>query len=138
MEFSSYKITIVVDPEFGDRLSTLATARPVWIADTATNRKAAERHWREHEHEPDRGGVTTFRFDPTDTPEDQCAGILETVYRHHGPDADDPPCTVIEVIGARLTSALRSAFGEYGVAYFAERPDGFQASTIPTGFEEID
>ena len=128
MEFAHYKVTIVVDPEFGDQLSDLATGEPVWIADTALNRRAAERHWREHRKTRDKGGVTTFRFDPADTPEQQCAGILEMVSRHHGPNSGGPACTLIEVLSAHLTSTLRSNFQEYGFTHFAERPGGFLAS----------
>jgi hypothetical protein len=53
-------LTIVVDPEFGDRLSEPAEHGPVWLAQTPTNRAAAVRWWNAHSPPGATQGVTTF------------------------------------------------------------------------------
>jgi hypothetical protein len=97
---------------------------PVWIADSPSNRLSAEQ-LRRGRH--DVLNVTTFRFDPQDSPEGRVAGILGTVDLHHGHYSQAPPYSVIEVFGASLTPALRRAFSEYGLSHFRERAGGFRA-----------
>jgi len=41
----SYRVSIVVDPNFGSRLHELAARMHVWAVDTPPNRAAAERIW---------------------------------------------------------------------------------------------
>jgi hypothetical protein len=121
-------VTIVVDPEFGDRLYAVAKETPVWIVDTPLNRAAAEFVRAQNpEHRPP-SDVTTFQVDRDSTPEEWCANILGAVDLHHGEYSDDPPYTVVEVIGAPLTVKLRQAFSEYELNAFVERAAGFQAS----------
>ncbi|HKY29322.1 MAG TPA: hypothetical protein VJM12_15385 [Pyrinomonadaceae bacterium] len=45
MTESNATVAIVVDPDFGERLLSLANEMPVWIADTSTNRIIAESLW---------------------------------------------------------------------------------------------
>jgi len=121
-------VTIVVDPEFGDRLYAVAKETPVWIVDTPVNRAATEvvRAQNPEHHHP--GGVTTFQIARNATPEEWCANILATVDLHHGEYSHDPPYTVVEVIGAPLTIRLRQTFSEYELNAFVEKEDGFGAS----------
>lgn len=70
-----YKVAVVVDPRFGERLLEIAARMPVWIADTPENRPAVERHWGEHSGQSTNEGVTAFKVDPTSTPEDWCASF---------------------------------------------------------------
>jgi len=119
-------VTIVVDPEFGERLCAVAKETPVWIVDTPLNRAAVEVAWNPEQHLPN--GVTTFRVEPNSTPEEWCAKILGTVDLHHGEYSQDPPYAVVEVIGTPLTNRLRQAFSEYELNAFAERVSGFRAS----------
>ena len=58
-----YAVAVVLDLEFGDRLSELAARLPVWIVDTPANRRAAQKHWGEHPGLSDTEGVTTFKVD---------------------------------------------------------------------------
>jgi len=40
-----YKVYIVVDLEFGEKLAELERGVPVWIVDTPTNKPVAQRFW---------------------------------------------------------------------------------------------
>jgi hypothetical protein len=124
----SKTVTIVVDPEFGDRLYAVAKETPVWIVDTPINRAAAEvvRAQNPEHHPP--SGVTTFQVERNSTPDEWCANILGAVDLHHGEYSHDPPYAVVEVIGAPLTIRLRQAFSEYELNAFVERAADFQAS----------
>jgi hypothetical protein len=126
MADTPYRVTIIVDPEFGDRLRMVAT--PVWIADTPVNRAAAKSVWSETPNASHTNGVTTFKIDPNSTPDEWCAGILDVVDIHHDEYSHTPPYSVIEVIGTRLTTGLRKAFAQYGLKEFVKGADGFQAS----------
>ncbi|MGH9872858.1 MAG: hypothetical protein ACRD9S_10380 [Pyrinomonadaceae bacterium] len=108
-----YTVTIVVDPEFGDRLYAVAKETPVWIVDTPVNRAAAEVVRAQNSEQCHQSGVTTFQMERNSTPEEWCANILGAVDLHHGEYSHDPPYAVVEVIGAPLTVRLRQAFGEY-------------------------
>jgi hypothetical protein len=52
----AYKVYVVVDRQFGDRLAGLERGVPVWIVDTPTNKPVAQQLWKER---PDTG-ITTF------------------------------------------------------------------------------
>jgi len=121
-------VTIVVDPEFGDRLYAVAKETIVWIVDTPLNRAVAEFVRAQNPEQRHLSGVTTFQVERNATPEEWCATILRAVDLHHGQYSHDPPYAVVEVVGAPLTIRLRQAFSEYELNAFVERAAGFQAS----------
>ena len=47
MSGQPYKVYVVVDRTFGERLAALEARVPVWIVNTPENRSVAERLWRE-------------------------------------------------------------------------------------------
>jgi hypothetical protein len=114
-------VAIVVDPDFGDRLPSLADQMSVWIADTPTNRTVAESLW---SHAG--SNITTFRVVGDDATE-WCRAILPQVELHHGEYSQSPAFDSIEVFGADATPNLRDAFSKYGFTISSERPDGFRA-----------
>jgi hypothetical protein len=128
MSASEYTVGIVVDPGFGERVHSLAHRIPVWIVDTPVNRAAAESHWRQQADNNPAHGITTFKVDPAASPEDWCAGVLDTVIEHHGEYSHDPPVSSLEVIGAHASPSLLATLADYGFAKVRSRPDGFRAS----------
>ena len=121
MTESNVSVAIVVDPDFGERLFSLADEMPVWVADTQTNRTVAESFW-------SRGGsnVTTFRVTGDDAAE-WCRAILPQVDLHHDEYSQARAFDSIEVFGAGPNTKLRDALSEYGFTISSERPDGFRA-----------
>jgi hypothetical protein len=120
-------VAIVVDPEFGERLLSLADEMAVWIADTPANRSCAEALWSSTAGVA-RNAVTTFKVDLGKTGEDWCLNILPQVALHHGQHSQSPAYSVLDVIGAHLTPELRDTLAEYGLTSCAERSGGFRAT----------
>lgn len=128
MEDAVYTVAIVVAPEYGDRVGALAARMPVWIADTPSNRAAAERLWRQYAARRARADVTTFVVDPDESPEQWCAGVIAAVDLHHGEWSHDPPYGAVEVHGATPNDAVRAALAEYGLTQITRELEGFRAS----------
>jgi hypothetical protein len=58
-----YKVYVVVDRTFGERLAALPESVPVWIVDTPTNAPVAGRLWKERSQRSHLAGITTFKAD---------------------------------------------------------------------------
>ena len=124
MTESNASVAIVVDPNFGERLESLANQMPVWIADTPVNRTCAESLWSHADAQLPT--VTTFRTNGDDSAE-WCRAILPQVELHQGEYSQSPPFDSIEVFGVGATPNLRAALSDYGFKISFERPDGFRA-----------
>ena len=122
-----YKVYVVVDPAFGERLTTLPAGVPVWIVDTPANTAVAHRSWRERRQENHLTGITTFRIENDSRPEENLLGELPAIDLHHGPESADPPYTEIEVLGTLLTTGIKTALAAYGFIEFSTTTDGFRA-----------
>ena len=125
-----YKVFVVVDREFGEKLSKLERGVPVWIVDTPTNKPVAQRFWNERPDENHLTGITTFNDLNSLSPEEMLLGHLDTIELHHGSHSADPPYTVIEVFGTQLTANAKSVLSEYGFNAFHITSTGFTASRL--------
>lgn len=123
-----YKVIVVVDREFGERLETLPRGIPIWIVDTSTSKPVARRLWRELPKGDHLTGITTFVASESARPEEIALSILDTVDLHHGPHSANPPYTMIEILGANLNDELRTELKEYGFSSFETLPEGFRAT----------
>jgi hypothetical protein len=119
-------VALVVDPECGQRIREIAARMPAWVVDTPTNRSAVTTLW--DEEAAGSAGLTTFRSAPDETAEEACIQILPTLDLHHGELSQDPPYSAVEVIGAKLTPAVREAFEALHLTIFDMRDQGFVAS----------
>ena len=121
------RVAIVILPDFGRQLPSLAEPFHVWVVDTPVNRQAAEALWaagpgdRTH-------GVTTFKLESEST-ESSIVNLLPVINEHHGLQEDWAMDIVLEVRGVPLTGAIRSALEALGRFDTLERPDGFAAIT---------
>ena len=127
-----HAVALVVDPEFGERLADLSRRIHVWVLGTPTNRRVAERVWREargvHSLE---SGITIFK-DSVDAAADEIVGRqLPTIDLHHGAYSHSPPWSVLEVYGAPPSPALRAVLGEYGFTDVRATAEGLVA-TVPS------
>lgn len=123
-----YKVYVVVDREFREKLAELERSVPVWIVDTPTNKPVAQRFWNERPDEGHLTGITTFNDLNTLSPEEMLLGHLDTIELHHGSHSADPPYTVIEVFGMQLTPNAKNVLSEYGFIVFHITSTGFTAS----------
>jgi hypothetical protein len=133
-KFPIYKIIVILMPDFGERLTVLATGVPVWIVDTPINTPVAHRLWKERPGDNHLTGITTFRIDSKDSPEQNFLNNLSTIDLHHGPLSADSPYMQIQVLGTTLTDAVREALADYQFDEFKEIAEGFEATrrTVPT------
>jgi hypothetical protein len=56
-----YSVLVVLDGEYGTRLSELKVKGPIWILDTPTNRAAAQGFWNALPDRDHLDGVTVFK-----------------------------------------------------------------------------
>lgn len=122
-----YKVCVIVDRDFGERLASLEKGVPVWIVDTPTNRPVAQRLWNECQGADHLTGVTTFHNIKSASPEELLLAELDTIDLHHGSYSATPPYTVLEVVGSSLTANIQNALGAYGFNEFCESLRGFTA-----------
>jgi hypothetical protein len=123
-----YRVFVVLDREYGDNLSRLVEASPVWIVDTPRNRAVAQAIWSADPNRTDLDGITIFRIGDESSPEDALIQELETIDLHHGVHSANPPYTVVEVIGTGISDRIKGKFAEFGFNHFEPTSQGFRAS----------
>ena len=121
----SYGVAIVVDPDYGQGLSTLAARLHVWICATPANERAADSYRRDHPDYSLETGVTTFKVSEGESPEDSFLRILGDVDLHHGEYSHEPAWDSLEVYGVLPTPPIRAALAEYEVTDIAPFLGGF-------------
>ncbi len=131
----TYAVAIVVDPKFGDRVSSLLERMPVWVVDTEINRAAAARA-RAPRVQPGGGvghtgigALTTSTIDKDAAPESWCLGILDTVAGHHDRYAHTRGYSAVEIYGAIPSPGLLRALAAYRLSEITALSGGFRAST---------
>jgi hypothetical protein len=120
------RVTIVLDPEFGERLSDLARDAHVWVVDSAQNKVAVEHYMEELKSrsinaEEQKLTLTIFHRRKLDS------GFLETLEDHHGEYAQNPPWSEIEVIGSLLDKQTQELLKDWGFRDFEPTSEGFIA-----------
>lgn len=126
MAVAPYKVYIVVDREFGDKLAEIEGA-PVWIVDTPINKTVVRRLWSEQPQKNHLTGITTFDDFESSSLEDILLGQFDAIDLHHGVYSANPPYAVIEVVGTPLTARVKNELSEYGFKEFCAGPAGFTA-----------
>jgi hypothetical protein len=122
-----YRVTVVLDREYGERLSQLIAQGPVWVVDTPTNRAVAQKIWSADPNRSHLDGITTFKTGSASSPEDALLCELDTIDLHHGVHSANPPYTVVEVIGTSISDRLRCELSQFGFDQFEATPQGFRA-----------
>jgi hypothetical protein len=79
-----YRVVVVLDREYGERLSQLVGQAPVWIIDTPTNRAEAQKIWAADSNRSHLDGVTTFKTKSDSSSEEVLINELDTIDDHHG------------------------------------------------------
>jgi hypothetical protein len=123
----AYRVFVVLDQEYGERLLELNRSGPVWIVDTPRNRAAAEKTWAAHANSSYLEGVTTFETGNGGSSEDTLINELDTIDLHHGTYSADPAYTVLEVIGAKMSERVKTELSQFGFHQFQATAEGFRA-----------
>ncbi|HYX53945.1 MAG TPA: hypothetical protein VE783_10885 [Candidatus Limnocylindrales bacterium] len=122
-----YRVFVVLHRDYGHALVELSQKGPVWIVDTPENRRVAQQIWAANPDASHLEGVTAFKFVESSSSDDILINELETIDLHHGSDSADPPYTVLEVLGTRITPRLKHELSQFGFNEFLETAEGFRA-----------
>lgn len=123
-----YRVFVVVDREYGERLAQLALKCSVWVVDTPANSDVAGFLWSATPSHSHLDGVTTFKTKDDSSPEDILIGELDTIDLHHGVYSANPPYTNLEMIGIEITERIKMEFSRFGFDNFEPMLEGFRAS----------
>lgn len=125
MSFISYRVHVVIDPVYGERLRELPVDEAVWVVDTEANRPVIERLWKERASPGHLEGITSFKHSSQNSPEDWFVEELSSIDLHHGQFSHDPPYSVLNVIGVAYSDTLRKALKKYGFTEYEQTTEGF-------------
>lgn len=129
MRKTLYSVAVVVDRDFGDRVSHLAWRQRTWIVQSPVNLAATHR-FDPSGHigrvaDPLRSGITLFEAAEGDSAEEVCIIGVELLDDHHSPYTEGGGWLAIEVYGVALSRRLQDVFEEIGGAIFLQTVDGF-------------
>ena len=127
MVASPYKVYVIVDRQFGERLNELERGVPVWIVDSCYNMPVVRRLWKSRAAESHLTGITSFVDSESSTPEELLLNEIDMIDLHHGIHSADPPYTALEVIGVDLTPRIKDELATYGFDEFQNSLVGFVA-----------
>ncbi len=122
-----HKVYVVVERDFGEKMTELATGVPVWIVDTPFNTATAQRLRRERKQGNHLTGITTFNDSASLSAEDLLVSQLDTIDLHHGTYSASPPYTILEVLGVPLSDRIKTELSEFGFNEFNVTAAGFFA-----------
>jgi hypothetical protein len=131
-------VFVVVDREFGARLSELEGRGAIWVVHSELNRTVAQEIWRQNPSETHLVSVTVFKSFEGCSTEDSLINELDTIDLHHGQYSADPPYTVLEVIGTPLTEKIKVKMSHFGFDHFETRDSMFRAVRPLSSIPEIE
>jgi hypothetical protein len=86
----AYRVHIVVDPNYGEKIFNLPFGEPSWIVESAENYKAIQEFCKRHPELNELNGITAFKFNPTAKPESWLIDELSAIDLHHGEYSHTP------------------------------------------------
>lgn len=122
-----YRVYVVVEREFGERLTELAAGVPVWIVDTPLNTATAQRLRKERKADDHLTGITTFKGSESLSPENLLVSQLDAIDLHHGTYSASPPYTILEAFGVPLGDRIKAELSGFGFNEFDITATGFCA-----------
>jgi len=117
-------VGVVVDPEFGSRVVTLAREMYLWVRGSPANLAAVDAVRASGTE------ITSFVASSEDSPEEAVLGILADVDLHHGPYSQASPWAEVFVFGASSTPEIRSLLAEIGFGEPEPTTEGFRSVKV--------
>jgi hypothetical protein len=120
-----YRVYVVVDPHYRERLRDLPADEPIWVIDSAENHPVIQTLWNERKGSINVDGITSFKYDPKANPEEWFVTELATIDLHHGEISHNPPYSVLEIIGVLWSDKIENVLKEYGFIKYERTAQGF-------------
>ena len=111
-------VTLVVDPNFGQRAAAQSKLGPLWVIKSPDNVSPIEEIWASGES-PFADAPTYFDNVADRTPEESADMFIGTVDTHH------PDWLTFEILGAKLSSRLLASLQECAPGTARETDEGF-------------
>lgn len=127
MNAKPYRVTVVVDLQYGKRLRDLPAGEPVWVVDSAQNHSEIEAIWRERQISH-LDGLTSFTFDAHALPEDWLISQFSAIDLHHGKFSHTPPWSVLNVIGVGWSERIADELAQFGFTDHTDTALGFETT----------
>ena len=122
-----YRVHLVVDPHYGERIRDLPIGEPAWVVDSPDNHPVIHALWQERRTLNESTGITSFKYNPDATPDSWLISILSVVDLHHGEYSHDPPYSILDVIGVSCSEAIQEELDRFGFLEHAATTEGFIA-----------
>lgn len=119
---------MIVDPEFGDRLREIPAGEPVWIVDSQVNHPVVQAIWQETDQKDFTIGITSFRVDPDESPEDWLVSQLDAIDMHFDDQSCDPSYTLLNIIGVPWSERIQQELSRFGLTAHEDTKEGFLTS----------
>jgi hypothetical protein len=133
MDERPYRVDVVVDPFFGERIRSIPVDEPAWIVDSLGNHPVIQSIWQERKERDVREGITSFKFDPDAGPEDWLITQLGVIDLHHGEFSHDPPYSVLNIVGVRWSERIQRELNGFGFDRWEATAEGFISVRDLTG-----
>lgn len=126
-----YRVHVVLESTYGERLRELAQDEPVWVVESEMNHPVIIALRQERKGRSHLDGITSFEDDASISPQEQFISMLSTIDLHHGDYSHEPPYSVLDVIGIPWSSEIQEALEELHFFKHEDTADGFVARRHP-------
>ncbi len=120
-----YRVHVVVDPHYGERIRDLPVREPAWIVDSPDNHPAIHALWDARKRLDQYTGITSFKYDPDARAEDWLISTLPVLDEHYC--YHDPPYSVLNIIGTSWSEAIQEELDLSGFSEHKDTAEGFTA-----------
>ena len=127
MKRKLYRVHVIVDAAFGDRLHDMPIGEPVWIVVSEVNNLAFNAVGKERQPKRHLEGLSSFKVDKAGSPEDWLVSEMQTIDLHHGEVSHDPPWSMINVIGVKWSKRIQDKLEHFGFNRHENTTEGFTA-----------
>ncbi len=118
-----YRVHVVVDAHYAERIRDLPIGEPAWVMDSSDNHPVIQAIWQERRSLNENTGITSFKYNADATPESWLISILAAINEHHY--YHDPPYSVLNIIGVSWSEVIQEELDRFGFFEHEATTEGF-------------
>lgn len=119
------RVTLILDPDYANRLKPICKDMPVWIVDSSENLCAINQLRANNSYCDVQ--ITNFPLKEGESLSHACERIIESLDQHYNEYAEDGGYVELEVIGVTLNEVSTQHFLELDFTKFVQTDNGFIA-----------